>query len=76
MDINDRIEIISNDGPPFEVKDPMELFNAYKKDKEGKFGLGLAIVKQVIAAHRGTIVANNTQRGVEFKIRFEIMSLN
>lgn len=61
---------IANDGPPFEVNDPMELFDAYKKDKEGKFGLGLAIVKQVIQAHGGTVSAYNTKNGVEFKISF------
>ena len=60
--------IIFNDGPPFEFENPLELFDAYKKDKTGKFGLGLAIVKQVIEAHSGMITASNTDEGVMFKI--------
>lgn len=72
MDINNKAEVkISNDGPSFEVNNPMVLFDAYKKDKEGKFGLGLAIVKQVIEAHEGTVIAYNTKNGVEFKISFK-----
>ncbi|TCO68798.1 sensor histidine kinase [Marinisporobacter balticus] len=71
MDVNEKIEVkISNDGPPFELNDPMELFDSYKKDKEGKFGLGLAIVRQVIEVHGGTIIAYNTNKSVEFKIIF------
>jgi len=66
-----KIEVtISNDGDSFTVEDPMVLFDAFKKDKEGKFGLGLAIVKQVIEAHEGTISAYNMENGVEFKILF------
>lgn len=72
MNVNENIEIkISNDGPPFEVNDPMELFDSYKKDKEGKFGLGLAIVKQVINAHEGTILAYNSKKVLNLKFTFE-----
>lgn len=71
INTNGKGEIkISNDGPIFEVQDPMELFDPYKKDKEGKFGLGLAIVRQVIQSHKGTITAYNTEKGVEFNISF------
>ena len=71
MDVNDKLEIkISNDGPNFETKDPMELFDAYTKDRNGKFGLGLAIASQVIQNHKGKIEAYNTKEGVEFKIVF------
>lgn len=71
MDINDKLEIkISNDGPKFETNNPMEIFDAYAKDKNGKFGLGLAIANQVINNHRGKIEAYNTENGVEFKILF------
>jgi two-component system sensor histidine kinase CssS len=69
MSNNTTLEIkISNDGPHFEVDNPMILFETYKKDKEGKFGLGLAIVREVIQSHNGTITAYNTEKGVEFKI--------
>lgn len=72
MTIQNKIEvIISNDGPPFQIEDPSDLFDIYKKDKDGKFGLGLTIVKQVIKAHNGTISAYNSNKGVEFKIIFE-----
>jgi two-component system sensor histidine kinase CssS len=64
---------VFNDGPSFEMENPMEFFDPYKKDKEGKFGLGLAIVKKVIEAHEGTITAYNTQKGVEFKISFLVL---
>lgn len=71
MDINNKLEIkISNDGPKFETNNPMELFDAYTKDKDGKFGLGLAIASQVIQNHKGKIEAYNTENGVEFKIVF------
>jgi two-component system sensor histidine kinase CssS len=60
--------LIENDGEPFKVKDPMILFDSYKKDEDGKFGLGLAIVKQVITAHKGSVQAYNTESGVAFKI--------
>lgn len=71
MNIGDNPEVkISNDGPPFEVNNPMVLFDSYKKDKAGKFGLGLAIVKKVVEAHGGSILAYNTKTGVEFKITF------
>lgn len=71
MDINDKLEIkISNDGPKFETNDPMELFDVYTKDRNGKFGLGLAITNQVIQNHKGKIEAYNTEDGVEFKIIF------
>jgi len=71
MDINNKLEIkISNDGPKFETNNPIELFDAYTKDKNGKFGLGLAIASQVIQNHKGKIEAYNTEDGVEFKIVF------
>ncbi|WP_051280324.1 HAMP domain-containing sensor histidine kinase [Anaerovorax odorimutans] len=60
--------IISNDGPKINRDNPMELFDAYKKDKDGKFGLGLAITKKVLDAHNGRITAYNIENGVAFKI--------
>lgn len=61
---------IYNDGPNFNISDPMLLFDSYRKDLEGKFGLGLAIVEQVITAHDGTITASNCETGVTFNITF------
>jgi two-component system sensor histidine kinase CssS len=66
-DSNDTIDIIiSNDGPHFNLEDPMSLFDRYKKDKAGQWGLGLAIVKQIIDSHKGKVFAQNTNTGVEF----------
>lgn len=59
---------ISNDGEAFMTDNPMNLFDRYKKDKEGNFGLGLAIVKQVIEAHGGQVEAANLDNGVVFKV--------
>lgn len=67
---DERSVFIVNDGPSFCVEDPMILFDAYKKDVEGKFGLGLAIVSNVIKAHDGSIAAYNLENGVAFKIQF------
>lgn len=66
--IGRQIIRIENDGAAFAVDDPMVLFDAYKKDAEGKFGLGLAIVQQVIQSHEGTINAFNTETGVAFEM--------
>lgn len=71
MNTNDQLEIkISNDGPRFETSNPMELFDVYTRDRNGKFGLGLAIASKIIKNHKGEIEAYNTENGVEFKIKF------
>lgn len=61
---------IANDGPPFNTKNPSELFEPFRTEAEGKFGLGLAIVKQVVTSHGGTAEARNTDTGVQFTLRF------
>jgi len=63
---------IRNDGDHFTVDNPEILFDAYKKDMEGKFGLGLAIVKKVIESHDGIIEAKNEEEGVLFKITLKV----
>lgn len=71
IDMTERSKVsirIENDGNPFSVPDPNLLFDAYKKDAEGKFGLGLAIVRQVVLAHGGKVNAFNTETGVAFVI--------
>lgn len=65
-----NIITISNDGPGFTIDNPIELFDSYKKDSEGKFGLGLSIVDKVIKSHNGSITAFNTDDGVAFQISF------
>ncbi|QOR35044.1 HAMP domain-containing histidine kinase [Clostridium sp. 'deep sea'] len=68
---NNLIIKIANDGEKFSSDDPMELFDSYKKDKNGNFGLGLAIVKRVVEVHDANIKAHNTATGVEFIIIFK-----
>jgi two-component system sensor histidine kinase CssS len=60
--------IISNDGPPFNVKNTERLFDRYQKDILGQSGIGLSIVKQIVNLHRGQITARNTVSGVAFTI--------
>lgn len=62
---------IANDGPHFNQEDPMCLFHRYKKDESGQWGLGLAIVKQIIEAHNGNVIADNTEEGVEFVVTLQ-----
>lgn len=57
---------LANDGPHFNQEDPMCLFDRYKKDEFGQWGLGLAIVRQIVEAHNGNVIAQNTDEGVEF----------
>lgn len=59
---------VANDGPHFNQEDPMCLFHRYKKDESGQWGLGLAIVKQIVEAHNGNVIADNTEEGVEFVV--------
>ena len=61
---------ISNDGMPFQVDEPNQLFNPLIKDSNGKFGLGLAIVQKVIASHGWSINAYNLTEGVCFEVSF------
>lgn len=71
IDITDRDEIIiSNDGPPFSIANPDDLFESHTKDKQGNFGLGLAIVRRVIRIHSGEVYASNCEGGVKFTVLF------
>lgn len=62
---------IANDGPHFNQEDPMCLFHRYKKDESGQWGLGLAIVKQIVEAHNGNVIADNTDEGIEFVVTLQ-----
>lgn len=62
----------TNDGPHFNQENPMCLFQRYKKDESGQWGLGLTIVKQIIEAHSGNVIAQNTEEGVEFVVTLQI----
>lgn len=67
--IQDHIQIvISNDGPPIDEALLPNLFQRFRKGKNGKYGLGLAIARAVVEAHNGTIQASNSALGVSFTI--------
>lgn len=60
----DRVTIeIKDDGPGFDNSDLDKLFERFYKGKGGKYGLGLAIAKTIVEKHRGTISAENSEKG-------------
>ncbi len=65
--------IVSNDGPGIPPPELELLFEKFQKRGGSGFGLGLAICRAVMAAHGGSIVAKNRNRGgVEFLLLFPI----
>ncbi len=60
--------IIFNDGEPIKLKKVEMVFEKMYKDKKGNFGLGLAITKKIIEFYKGSIIAENTDGGVEFTV--------
>ena len=66
------IEInISNDGEHIDERSINKIFDNMYKHKKGNFGLGLAITKKIVHFYGGTVVAQNTDSGVNFKIEFK-----
>lgn len=59
---------IFNDGEPIRLGNINRIFDSLYKDKKGNFGLGLAITKKIISFYNGTIEAENTGDGVNFRI--------
>ena len=63
-DLGDALEIgIADDGPGIEPDMRERIFEAFFFRREGGVGLGLAIVQQVVQAHRGSIVADQSRLG-------------
>ncbi|MFD2617193.1 sensor histidine kinase [Terrilactibacillus laevilacticus] len=59
--------IVKNDGHPIPDDEMMNLFEPFRKGKQGQFGLGLSIVKRIVDRHSGTISIQNEQpNGVAF----------
>ncbi|MBX7131644.1 MAG: sensor histidine kinase KdpD [Fimbriimonadaceae bacterium] len=63
---------VSNNGPRIPPGEEELLFEKFRKQGGGGFGLGLAICRAVMVAHGGTIVARNTENGVEFILEFPV----
>jgi two-component system sensor histidine kinase CssS len=59
---------IYNDGEKIPDDKRENVFEAFNKDKGGNFGLGLDIVKRIITMYKGSIKAENQDRGVSFII--------
>ena len=61
--------------PLFPIEDDLfpELFEAFKKGKNGVSGLGLSIVKRVCGNCGAEINAANLSDGVEFRVEFKKM---
>ncbi|MGC5326216.1 sensor histidine kinase [Brevibacillus sp. SYSU BS000544] len=72
----DQAEIsIANDGPPIDETLLPNLFQRFRKGKNGKHGLGLAIARAVIEAHEGTIQARNEATGVKFVLTLPLIQV-
>ncbi len=59
---------IANDGPPMSSERVNTLFKPFEKGDKGKFGLGLSICYKVCNAYDFSIVAENLEKGVIFRI--------
>ncbi|MBP3362147.1 MAG: HAMP domain-containing histidine kinase [Clostridia bacterium] len=59
---------IFNDGEPIRLSNINRIFDNLYKDKKGNFGLGLAITKKIISFYDGTVKAENTDGGVNFRV--------
>lgn len=73
LTLNEKVKVtISDDGPGINEKDLPFIFERFYKGKKGDFGLGLAISKNIIEKHKGTIYANNSNKGAVFTIELPI----
>ncbi|MEZ0537740.1 sensor histidine kinase [Caldicellulosiruptoraceae bacterium PP1] len=73
LTLNEKVKVtISDDGPGINEKDLPFIFERFYKGKKGNFGLGLAISKNIIEKHKGTIYANNSNKGAVFTIELPI----
>jgi two-component system, NtrC family, sensor histidine kinase HydH len=70
-DCGDALEIeIADDGPGVPPEERDRIFEAFFFRREGGVGLGLAIVQQIVQAHRGSIIAAQSELGgAVFRIR-------
>ncbi|MGI6510333.1 MAG: HAMP domain-containing sensor histidine kinase [Erysipelotrichaceae bacterium] len=59
---------VANDGPPMSTERVNTLFKPFEKGDKGKFGLGLSICYKVCNAYDFSIVAENLEKGVIFRI--------
>lgn len=59
---------ISNDGPSLSKERVAKLFKPFEKGDKGKFGLGLSICYKVCNNYGYSIVAENLEKGVIFRI--------
>jgi two-component system, NtrC family, sensor histidine kinase HydH len=63
-DRGDALEIeIADDGPGVPPEERDRIFEAFFFRREGGVGLGLAIVQQIVQAHRGSIIAAESELG-------------
>ncbi len=60
--------LISNDGPCLSKERVAKLFKPFEKGSGGKFGLGLSICYKVCNNYDYSIVAENLEKGVIFRI--------
>ncbi len=59
---------IANDGPSMSNERVKTIFKPFEKGDKGKFGLGLSICYKVCNAYDFSIVAENLEKGVIFRI--------
>ncbi len=62
--------VFTNDGEPFEQKILPYLFQPYMKGTKGHFGLGLVIMKRIADLHGAVLTAENTDKGVQFLLKW------
>lgn len=72
---NDTIAeiVIRDDGDGFSEEDLPYIFDRFYKGEKGKFGLGLTIAKSSVEHMSGKIIAENSDCGATFIIKFPII---
>ena len=68
INLNDNLLEVINDGEQMSQDRIEKLFKPYEKGTKGNFGLGLSIVKKVCETYGYTVLGENLDNGVVFRI--------
>jgi signal transduction histidine kinase len=70
--------VVGNDGPPIAAADRSKIFDRFvrlddsRSRQDGGAGLGLPIARDIVHAHGGTIIVDDSADGATFRIRLPV----